>query len=648
MLKKESPLFCRDSTVESKNHDGNNPADVPPLIPLELFLSNPEQKNPQFSPDGKQLAYLAPANNVTNVWIKTIGKDDDRPVTNHTKNEIYNLRCSCDSTFLRWSCDGKYLLYVQDKDGDEKMHLYRINIETHETKDLTPFEQASVVILSISDRFPQEALITMAKAGSEWHDVYRLNIATGNRALVEKNPGNIVRWVVDERWNMRAAFCPTSDGGYTILVRNTQQEAWRTLFSWGFEDTLMFLSVSSRVFFSRNGKFLYISDSSNTNTACLVKVSIATGKKEVVIQDKTHDFEDLWLDPYTETVQAIAITGQRKKWQFFDESMKKDFKIIMNSCQGDLAFFDSDAENKYWIVCFNNDTSPLSYYLYDREGKQISPLFIDCPALQNYKLASMKPIVFTSRDNIAIHGYITYPIVHNRKNLPMVLLVHGGPQARDTWGYNPEVQWLANRGYVVLQVNYHGSTGYGKQFLIAGCKEYGGKMQDDLIDAVHWAIDQGIADPKRIAIWGKSYGGYAALVGATATPDLFCCAVDICGFSDLYTHTKARGLQQKALEYKWRGDPETNKDIWVGKSPLHNVDHIKIPILIAHGSNDPRVRQIQADQMVATMKSRGLPHEYVLFSDEGHGFEKPDNRLKFYATAEKFLATYLGGRFSQL
>ena len=333
-----------------------------------------------------------------------------------------------------------------------------------------------------------------------------------------------------------------------------------------------------------------------------------------------------------------------------DESIKVDFENIRAINPGDFAITSRDDTDTTWVVSFTVDNGPVPFYTYDRQSRAVTFLFSSRPSLSNYSLANMEPITFTSRDGLAIHGYLTLPVGKEKSNLPLILNVHGGPWVRDGWGYNPEAQWFANRGYACLQVNYRGSTGYGKDFLNAGNKEWGGKMHDDLVDAVYWAIEQGIADPKKVAIYGGSYGGYAALAGATFTPDLFCCAVDIVGPSNLITLIQTIPAYWTPLVKVFHlrvGNPDTEEDFLKSRSPLFKVDQIKIPILIAQGANDPRVKQAESEQIVEAMKSKGIEYEYMLFPDEGHGFAKPENRLRFYAAAEKFLAKHLGGRFEE-
>jgi dipeptidyl aminopeptidase/acylaminoacyl peptidase len=428
-------------------------------------------------------------------------------------------------------------------------------------------------------------------------------------------------------------------------VRDAEEDDWRELLRWGPEDSLN----SGPVGFSENGARMFLKDSREANAARLVSLDLPTANVEILAEDPDYDVSNVLVHPDTGEVQAAAFTRARTEWVVLDEAVREDFAAIAKLHPGDLAVVSRDQADDNWLVAFTADDDPVSYYGYNRAEKRGTHLFDDRPELKEYTLAPMNPISFKARDGLEIHGYLTTPLAVGQENLPMVLNVHGGPWVRDLWGYDPEAQWLANRGYACLQINYRGSTGYGKRFLNAGDKEWGAKMHDDLVDAVVWAVEEGIADPERVAIYGGSYGGYAALVGATFTPDLFRCAVDIVGPSNLITLIKSIPPYWKPLIAIFQervGNPETEEEFLKSRSPLFRVDQIKVPMLIAQGANDPRVKQAESEQIVAAMEEKGIDYEYLLFPDEGHGFAKPKNRLKFYATAERFLAKHLGG-FSQ-
>ncbi len=607
------------------------------LIPRKILFGNPEKTNPQISPDGTRMAYLAPVNGVLNVWVGTVGQDDYQPVTKDTDRGV---------RFYFWAADNQHIMYIQDVGGNENWRLYATDLESKETRDLTPFENVQVQVIDRDKHFPNELLIAMNKENPQVHDVYHLDLTTGELTLVAKNPGNIMQWVIDTQFKVRGAVTALPDGGTELLIRDNEQAGWRKLITWNADDAL----TSGPIGFTRDGESLYLEDSREANASRLVRLNIATGALDVLAADPHYDVGSVVINPDSYDVQAVAFNKDRVEWVVLDESIRADFDRIRDIHQGDFFITSRDDADTTWIVAFTVDNGPVPFYAYDRKNQSATFLFDNQPELSKYTLAHMEPITFTSRDGLTIHGYLTLPPGAGRENLPMVLDVHGGPWHRDAWGYNPEAQWFANRGYACLQVNFRGSTGYGKDFLNAGNKEWGRNMHNDLVDGVNWAIQQGIADPKRIAIYGGSYGGYAALVGATFTPDLFCCAVDIVGPSNLITLIKTIPPYWStflATFHKRVGNPDTEEEFLKSRSPLFRVDQIKIPMLIAQGANDPRVKQAESEQIVEAMKSKGISYEYMLFPDEGHGFAKPENRLKFYAAAEKFLARYLGGRYEE-
>ncbi|TKJ45482.1 S9 family peptidase [Candidatus Aerophobetes bacterium Ae_b3b] len=612
-------------------------ATEPELIPREVLFGNPVKAAPTISPDGKLLAYLAPLDNVLNVWVRTVGAEDDRSVT---KDDNRGIR------IYFWAQDSRHIMYLQDVGGNENWRLYGVNLETDEIKDFTPFDDVQVRITARSKHFPNELLIAMNKENPRVHHVYHLDLTSGELELVAKNPGNIIGWLTDRNFKVRGAMVAKPDGGFDAMIRENEEADWKKLVTWDLEDSLN----SGPVSFSKDGRYIYLKDSRGVNAGRLVKMEIATQNIEVIAEDSQYDISGVMIHPDTYEVQAVSFYRARNEWIVLDESIKGDFEAIAKLDQGDFFVYNRDNADDTWLVAFTKDNGPVPFYAFDRKRQKGIFLFDHQPDLNNYTLAPMKPISFTSRDGLTIYGYITYPPGKGRANLPMVLNVHGGPWARDGWGYHPEAQWLANRGYVCLQVNFRGSTGYGKEFLNAGNKEWGGKMHHDLVDAVNWAVEEGIADPKKVAIFGWSYGGYAALVGATFTPNLFCCAVDGVGISNLITWIKTvppYWTTLLAMLHKRVGNPDTEQEFLKSRSPLFKVDEIRIPILIAQGANDPRVKQAESEQIVEAMKKKGIEYEYMLFPDEGHGFAKPENRLKFYAAAEKFLAKHLGGRYEE-
>ncbi|HSW74207.1 MAG TPA: S9 family peptidase [Candidatus Limnocylindria bacterium] len=602
-----------------------------PLIPHAVLFGNPEKVVPQLSPDGTKLAYLAPYNGVINVWVRTVGKDDDRVITADTHRGI--------RTYL-WARDNSSLLYVQDKNGDENWRLFSVSSETKQVIDLTPYKDVQVQLVKSSSEKPNELLIGLNKDNKRLHDLYRLDITTGVITLVAKNPGDSVEWHADSSLQLRAATALLPDGSMEVRLYDNQAKTWQSFITWDFDAA----SNSSVLGFSRDGTIIYLRDSSDTDTACLVSMDITTGAKKVLAYDVAYDVSELVVHPQTHEPVAALFQKERAEYVVLDAVYQQDFAMLKTVDRGDPYLVSYDDTFTIWIVTYRRDNGPIAYYLYDRTTKKAELLFESSKALAQYDLASTKPISFTSRDGLTMHGYLTQPIGITRA--PLVLLVHGGPWLRDQWGYNPEVQWLVNRGYSCLQINYRGSIGYGKAFINAGNKEWGGKMHNDLVDGVTWAIANGYADADKVAIFGMSYGGYAALVGATFTPDLFCCAVDMVGISNLATFLNSIPPYWATWLARLKrriGDPVTEAALLRSRSPLFFVHAIKKPLFIAQGGTDPRVKQTESEQIVAALQERGIAHEYMLFPDEGHIFVRPENKLKLYAALEKFLHTHLGG-----
>jgi dipeptidyl aminopeptidase/acylaminoacyl peptidase len=607
-----------------------------PLIPREILFGNPTRVSPRLSPDGERLAFLAPKDGVLNVWAGPVGSrvdgGDFEAVTDDRKRGI---------RLFFWAEDGRHLIYLQDEGGDENWRIHAVDPSTKEDRDLTPFEGVQAQLIEKSRHFPDALIVALNRENPELHDAYRLTVSTGDLDLVAKNPGNVVGWVADRDFEVRAAQAATPDGGAELLLR--EGEGWRTLISWDKEDALS----SGPIGFAEDPGEMYLLDSRGANAARLVLMDLSSGEPEVLVEDPRYDVSGAVVHPETHAVQAAAVQRARTEWVVLDDAVRDDFEALGSLGRGDFSITSRDHSDDNWLVALDSDGGGGSYFAYDRRAKKGEHLFDARPDLSDYALAEMEPISFASRDGLRIEGYLTLPPGAGRQNLPTVLNVHGGPWARDGWGYDPEAQWFANRGYACLQVNFRGSTGYGKEFLNAGNREWGGRMHDDLVDAVGWAVEKGVADPERVAIYGGSYGGYAALVGATFTPDLFRCAVDIVGPSNIITLIESVPPYWKPLLATFTervGNPASEPDFLKSRSPLFFVDRIKIPILIAQGANDPRVKQAESEQIVSAMKERGIDHEYLLFEDEGHGFARPENRLRFYAAAEEFLARHLGGR----
>ncbi|HEX9034639.1 MAG TPA: S9 family peptidase [Streptosporangiaceae bacterium] len=612
------------------------------LIPRQVLFGNPERVSPQISPDGGRLAWIAPKDGVLNVWVAPVsphagvGWDQAEVVTDDKDRGI--------RTFT-WAHDNKHLLYLQDTGGDENWRLHDVDLTTMQRRDLTPFDGVQTQIVATERDFPTEILIGLNKDNPELHDVYRLDLVTGSLTRELANPG-FIGWLADAELIVRAAFAPQPDGGMLLLVRDGADDDWRQLLAIPAQDAL----TTEPVAFSADGRSMLLISSVDAETARLVRIDLATGAQQVLAGDPTADVSDVRLDPDTREPQIATVLRERSEYLVLDPALADDMAAIRSLHPGDPVFASADDADATWLLAFTNDSGPVPYYAYDRATGQGSFLFDHQPALASYPLAAMVPFSFEARDGLVIHGYATFPPEAEHKDLPVVLNVHGGPWARNSWGYGAEAQWLANRGYLCLQVNYRGSTGYGKAFVNAGDKQWGAAMQDDLTDAVAFAIARGWADPARIAIYGGSYGGYAALAGATFTPGIYCCAVDIVGPSNLKTLIETIPPYWAPLVAQFHnrvGDPAKDAEFLWSRSPLSRADQISIPLLIAQGANDPRVKQAESEQIVAALEAAGIEHEYMLFPDEGHGFAKPENRMRFYAAAEKFLARYLGGRYEE-
>ncbi len=611
------------------------------LIPRKVLFGNPERISPGISPDGTRLAWIAPHDGVLNVWVAPIGDsgvdwDAATVVTDDTDRGIRSFA---------WAKDARHLLYVQDTGGDENWRLYDVDLETMARRDLTPFDGIQARIIAARKSHRDQVLVGINRDNPQLHDVYRLSLTSGELVKEIDNPGYL-GWLADEDMVVRGTLRPLPDGGFDLLVRDGAEDDWRTLLTISADDA----AASDVLAFSGDGTSLLAISSVGVNTGRLVRVDLASGQAEVLLEDPEADVSEATLHPDTREPQIVQVVKDRAEYHVLDPAVEADFKAIRALDQGDPQITGRDEADATWLVAFVNDASPVRYYAYDRERRAGSFLFESRPELSRYELARTEPFSFTTRDGLTVHGYATFPPGPDRSALPTVLDVHGGPQARDVWGWNPEAQWLANRGYLCVQVNYRGSTGYGKAFVAAGDREWGAKMHDDLLDAVDYVVGRGWADPDRVAIYGGSYGGYAALVGAAFTPEVFRCAVDIVGPSNLKTLLETIPPYWKPLAaslYKRVGNPETDTEFLWSRSPLSRVRDIRIPLLIAQGANDPRVKQAESEQIVAALAEAGIDHEYMLFPDEGHGFAKPENRLKFYAVAERFLAKHLGGRFEE-
>jgi len=607
-------------------------SDDVPLIPRSVLFGNPERMSPSISPDGTRIGFVAPVDDVLNVWV---GPLDDparaQPVTFDRGHGV---------SAYRFAHDDRTLLYLRDTDGDENWRLYTLDLHTGESSLRTPADGVTAVMMGHNRWHPTTVLVGLNAENPQLHDVYSLDLVTGDLTLVETNPG-FAGWLTDSDLQVRGGATMTPDGGVVIALKddNGEYQPWRHV-------DPADATTTSVLGYTRDGSAMLLISSIGVNAGRLVRLDLASGEETVLAEDPTYDVSGIISDPETLEPLSVVFAKDRAEWQHLDPQLGAEIDALRAQLTGDFGI-SRDRANRTWLVSESPSDGPVRYYRYDRATRSLTFLFSHKPELEEFTLAPMEPFSFTARDGLTVHGYVTYPVRVGRTDLPAVLNVHGGPWARDSWGFNPEAQWLANRGYACVQVNFRGSTGYGKQFLNAGDREWGAAMHDDLLDAIDHLAGLGTIDRRRVGIYGGSYGGYAALVGAAFTPEVFRCAVDLVGPSNLLTLISSvpeYWKPQIALFHSKVGDPETEADLLWSRSPLSRVDDIAIPILVAQGRNDPRVKESEAQQIVDALVEKGLPHEYLLFPDEGHGLVRPENRERFYAAAERFLATHLGGR----
>ena len=615
-----------------------------PLIPLGHFFDNPEIAGAQISPDGEWLSYLKPYQGKLNIYIRRFGSEEERLITTDTVRPVRGYF---------WAIDASRLLYVQDKGGDENWHVYSVPLEgsgTPEARDLTPYEGVRANIFDVPREIPNKILVGLNRRDPGLVDAYWLDIETGELELVAENPGRFVGLLTDADNKLRVGVGQSPLGETEIYHRNTEDEDWQLVASYPAEESV------NPVRFHPDGNRIYmISNHGDTDLTQLVLLDLQTGELEVLESDPEGevDLADVAFSDIDDALLATIYVADTVRIYAKTPEIERDLANLRHIHEGTPNVSSSTLDEQIWVVSFNSPADPGATYKYDRRTGAADFLFRPRPWLDPDQLADMRPISFTSRDGLTIHGYLTTPPGVEPRNLPTVLLVHGGPWSRDVWGYDPEVQLFANRGYAVLQVNFRGSTGYGKAFLNAAVKQFARKMHDDLIDGVAWAIDQGIADPDRIAIYGGSYGGYATLVGVTFTPEYFACGVDYVGPSSLTTLIESfppywRPLLEGSW-YRYVGDPAVQEDRedMQQRSPLFFVDRIEDPLLIAQGANDVRVTKREADQLAIALRERGIKVDYILAENEGHGYANADNRLALYRAMEDFLGECLGGRVEQ-
>ena len=635
-----APMLVGTLLVSGPAPAADGPDSVP-LIPRATLFGNPDRAGVQISPDGTQVSWLAPVEGVLNVWVAPVGDlAAAKPVTEDTDRGIRQYF---------WMPNSTHLVYLQDRGGDENWRAYSVDLATGDEIDLTPFDGVRATIAHVSRDFPDTLAIGLNDRDPQYHDIHLVNAATGERTLLFENP-RFAGVTLDDAMQVRLVSEMNPDGSEaTFLVEG---EAYAPFDTVPFEDTMGTRSVG----LDRKGERLFMVDSRGRDTSALVVKRLSDGAVETIFEGTKSDVAGALVDPITDEVEAVASNYLKPEWTVLDPEMEKDLAYLETVDDGEIGIGSRSLDDSKWIVSYRGDAGPTQYHLYDRTAGTATRLFSSKDALEELPLVPMHGVEIPTRDGLTLPSYVSIPAWSDPDGdgvpdepLPMVLMVHGGPWARDSWGYNPYHQWFANRGYAVVSPNFRGSTGFGKSFVNAGDGEWADSMHDDLIDAVEWAVGKGIADRDRVGIFGGSYGGYAALAGVTFTPEVFAASVSIVGPSNLITLMNSlppywapmiEMFAKRVADHRTPEGRRTLRDM----SPLTHVDEIVKPLLIGQGANDPRVKQQESDQIVKAMQAKDLPVTYVLYPDEGHGFAKPENNIAFQAIAEAFLAEHLGGR----
>lgn len=641
-------IFLTFNFNNIKNMSKTNSSNESNLIPRSILFGNPDKINVQVDNSGKFISYIAPLDGVLNIYVSPIDKPNEGiAVTNDKHRGI---------TRYFWTYNDK-LIYIQDKDGDENDSIYLVDVDKMVTKPLFSEVGVKTLIFKVSHKHKDNIVIGINKRSKEFFDIYNLNLIDGSLELIYEN-NKYPDIFLDDDYNIKFGTYQLEDGSQItdkFILNSDKKYTYEQFMYVKYEDT----NTTGIVGINKLGDKLYIVDSRKSNTNGLYTYDLNTNEESLIFSNDQADVSNILIHRTEKNIQAVYYNYEKQNYKIIDEAITNDFDFLSKYQVGEFNIVSQTLDDKIWIISYMNDIYGGKYYIYDRLNKKMTFLFTARSQLGKYKLAKMTPVIIKARDGLNLVSYLTLPINTikdrdldedlgidkiNYKKSPLVLYVHGGPTARDEWGYNAVHQWLANRGYAVLSVNYRGSTGFGKNFINAGNGEWAGKMHDDLIDAVNWAIGNGITTKDNVAIMGGSYGGYATLVGLTMTPDVFTCGVDIVGPSNLETLLNTVPEYWKPMKNDWKikigGDPETEagREILRKKSPITYVTNIKKPLLIAQGANDPRVKQSESDQIVEVMKNKNIPVTYVLYSDEGHGFARPENKISFFAITEYFLA----------
>jgi dipeptidyl aminopeptidase/acylaminoacyl peptidase len=603
-------------------------------VPMELLRGYPERMTPRLSPDGSRLAFLAPHNGVMNVWVGTTAVEDARPVTDAGGIGVYDYG---------WAYTSQHIIFQQDHDGDEVFHVHSVHVESGRVRDCTPFSGALSMFLAASPRHPSRVIVGCNRDNPVVLDAYEIDLEAESIKKVESNPG-FDGWLVDHELNVRGGTIVREDGGSEYLIRDGGTGEFRSFITMAPPDYM--INMTEPVRFNDVGDAVYFRSAAGASTTQLVRYDARTGESTVIAGDPKYDVMTAGFDPVTNAPQFASFGGPRARYQVIDPALKDDFALLADFDDGDIEILSRDQNDMQWIVAYIHAAGPTRYVHYARASGLLTELFQDQPMRAAWRLAPLEPFTFRARDGLEIEGFLTFPPDAERRDLPLIINVHGGPWgSRDWYWCHPEAQWAATRGYLHMQVNYRGSGGYGKAFFNASAGEFAGAMQNDLLDGLEWAVRQGYADHGRVAIMGWSYGGYAALVGAAFTPDVFRCAIAGVGPSNLVTLIESFPdwyVEARAQWTKLMGHPVRDREFLLSRSPITRVGDIRIPLLICQGANDPRVTKAETDEFVAALQARNVPHEYLVFDDEGHGLAKHENRLAFYHRAEEFLAEHMG------
>lgn len=609
----------------------------PPLLPLEDFFKNPEKDRFKISPNGKCVSYLASYKSRLNIFVQELNKDSTvYQVTFETERDIAGYI---------WANDNR-LLYVKDEGGNEDFKLFAVNSDGSKKKCLTCIDGVKTMLIDELQSTPDEVIVGLNKRDPRLFDPYRLNIVTGELKLLAENNGNITRWITDHDGKLRAAVAMVQRVNKALLFRETEDDDFKTvnIATWKDEFTPLFFTFDNRM--------LYVSSNLGRDKQEIVVFDPKSKSEiEILFKHPEVDVKGLSYSKKRKVLTSAQYTTEKKKKYFFDRVTESIFEKLEKLLPGlELVISSTNLDETIFVVRTFSDVSRGSYYVYNSITESLTKIADISPWLIEEQMAKMKPITYNSRDGLKINGYLTLPVGREAKNLPVVINPHGGPWLRNYWGFNPEVQFLANRGYAVLQMNFRGSTGYGKNFKLKSVKEWGRAMQDDITDGTQWLIEQGIANKDRIAIYGASYGGYATLAGVTFTPDLYAAGVDYVGISNLFTFLNTIPTYWEPMRdmlYELVGHPVNDSALLKEISPVYHVENIKVPLLIAQGANDPRVKMAESEQIVEALKERGISVEYILKENEGHGFRNEENRFEFYRAMEKFLDEHIGENCSK-